>query len=563
MMHLMQRIVTCAIAAVTFLSAIALVFGDDLHNTTAPDDYAQVILQVPYGIKNSGVRNSAGLVAQDSTVASLFIVENYHPMPLDVTLKIEIPKPLIPEATIEGIGIDETADSYLLQAAFRLVTEFDDWYQLVTIRIPETAKPDTYVIRAAARFTGMIDGRPGEFELDQQAPVRVVAPSGLQNMLTVSDINIPADRDGNVDEKCAQNSLVLRSGLGIWGKILGGRQEDETAPVAFAGITMANHADEDAIVLVDWQVLDRQTRKEAEGFQIPQEFFEFHGGGDDRVYSQVFIPAGETAECVLPIFADKHKVLPGYYLGRVNIRLFGSDATVHVNDFDLTVRKMNWASIATTLYAMGIALGVGILLVIRNRMIFRRFKSRWLILIALFGSAKFLVSLAPRFFLNELFNGLLGPFSVFATGLFREGITNLFVMALVVLIPMPGVVTLSMLISLVLFCLLGGFNPVVILFMLVAMSTMEIGLYITGFTRRPEDHFTQRPKALMLAAIGMGTAGAFATFVDYNLYMLLYRLYYANWFIWTNILVVGFVYTAVFAPAGVILGNKLKKVATQ
>jgi hypothetical protein len=555
--------VICSITVVALFCAVMSASGNDFQKDAAPEDYGQVILQVPYGIKNSGVRNSAGLVAQDSTVASLFIVESYYQTPLDVTLKIEIPKPLMPETTIEGIEIDENADSYVIRSVFRLVTEFDDWYRLVTIRIPETARPDTYVIRATARFRGAIDGRPGAFACNQQASVRVVSPSELQTILTVPAIHIPADRDGNVDEKYAQNSLVLRSGLGILGKILGGQQGDEIAPVAFAGIKMANHAEEDAIALVDWQVLDPRSKKEADGFRIPREFLEIHGGGDDRVYTQVFIPAKEAVECVLPIFADTHKVLPGYYLGRIQIRLFGSDATVGVKDFNLTVRKMNWASIGTTLYAMVVALGGGIFLISRNRVIFQRFKSRWLILIALFGSAKFLVSLVPRFFLNELFNGILGPFSAFATGLFREGIVNLFIMALVVLIPLPGVVTLSMLMSLVLFCLLGGANPVIILFMMVSMSTMEIALYLTGFTRGPENHFSQRPKALILAALGMGMAGAFATFVDYNLYMLLYRLYYANWFILANIFIVGFTYTAIFAPAGVMLGNKLKRVATQ
>jgi hypothetical protein len=369
--------------------------------------------------------------------------------------------------------------------------------------------------------------------------------------------------DGNADEKCEQNSLVLRSGLGIWGKLLGGVEHDDVAPVAFAGIKMANHADENAIVLVDWQVLDLKTKKEVQGFRIPREFLEAHGGGDDKVYTQVFIPAKEVVECVLPIFADAEKVLAGQYLGRVGFRLFGSDAVIGIKDFNLTVRKMNWASIGTALYAMVVALGVGIFLVSRNRSIFRRFKSRWLIMIALFGSAKFLVSLVPRFFLNELFNGLLGPFSAFATGFFREGIANLFIMALVVLIPQPGVVTLSMLMSLVLFCLMGGANPVIILFMLVSMSTMEIALYLTGFTRKPDSRFSQSSKALLLAAFGMGTADAFATFVDYNLYMLLYRLYYANWFILANIFIVGFTYTAIFAPAGVMLGNKLKRVAAQ
>ncbi|MGD9248464.1 MAG: hypothetical protein PVI60_10930, partial [Desulfobacteraceae bacterium] len=346
----------CLITVVALFSAVVPALGNGFQKSVAPDDYGQVILQVPYGIKNSGVQNSDGLVAQDSMVASLFIVESYNPMPLDVALKIEIPKPLKPVTNIEGIEIGEDANSYLLYTTFKLVTEFDDWYKLVTIRIPATARPDKYFIRATARFKGMIDGQASEFVLDQQAAVRVVAPAGLQKLLTVSAIKIPADRDGKFDEKCAQNSLLLRSGLGILGKILGSRQENDATPAAFAGIKMANHADENAIALVSWQVLDRQTKEEAEGFRISQEFLDLHGGGDDRVYTQVFIPGKEAVEFVLPIFADKQKVLAGHYLGRVKIRLFGSDATLGVKDFDLTVKKMSWSSIGTTLYAMLVAL---------------------------------------------------------------------------------------------------------------------------------------------------------------------------------------------------------------
>ncbi len=545
---------------VVLFYAAGPIFGNGFKKSFDP---AQVILQIPYGIKNSGVKCSTGLVVQGSRVASLIIVESYHATPLFTDLRVEIPKPLKPEGSMEGIKIDESTDKYILHAKFKLITEFDDWYKLLTVLIPSTAMPGNYSIKATACCKGMIDGKQREFVLNQQAVVRVATPAELQKLLTVREIKIPADLDGKLDKKFAQNSLLLRSDLGLWGKVFGSREESDVAPVSFAGIRMANQADEDAIVLVSWEVLDPKTKKEVQGFRISQEFLDLHGKGEERIQTQVFIPGKKEVEFVLPIFADKDKILPGRYLGRVTSKLFGSDVIVRINDFELTVQKMSWATIGTTVYAIFITLGISIFLLIRNRMIFQRFKTRWLILIALFGSTKFLLSVVPRFFLTELFNGLLGPFAVFATGIFREGITYLFTMALVVLIPFPGVVTLSMLMSLVLFCLLGSFNPVVILFMMVAMSTMEITLYLIGFTRAHEQNFAQTNKALILAALGMGTASAFATFVDYNLYMLLYRLYYAKWYIWANILVVGFFYTSIFAPAGVMLGNKLKQVATE
>jgi hypothetical protein len=550
-----------AMAILVCRAALALAVGD------TPDGEAgavgQIILQVPYGLKNSDVTQSTGLAVQDSVISALVTVESYHQTPLDVDFTIELPAPLGLAGKVEGAEVHGTPDTVVLRVRFRLVTEFDDWYRLLNITIPADTAPGPYTLKAWARLDDAgPDGHP-PLVIRQAADIRVASQAQLQRLLTVSSIRIPADMEGRVDDKNEQNCLVLRSGLGVLGKLLDAGEDDDIRPAAFVAIRLANHADEDAAVLVDWQVLDAATGREAEGFRIPREFLDLHGGGDDRIRARVQIPAEGQTDVSLPIFADRGKALAGHYLGRVNVKLFGSDTRVVSREFDLNVRKMSWSSIATTLYAIGVALVMGVFLVVRHPMLLNRFKTRWLILIALFGSAKFLVSLVPRIFLNEVFNGLLGPFAAFATGLIREGITSLFVMSLVVLVPLPGVVTLSLLMSMILTCLMGSLSPVFILFMVVAMSTTEIALYFTGFTRANAPGFTTTRKALVLAALGMGAASAVAMFVDYHLYMLLYRLYYADWFIGANIVIVGFLYAAIFAPAGVILGNKLQKVAME
>ncbi len=559
MMKLLIGIVVFAMMVMRGAPAVAV--GDSSPEEVS--DLGQIILQIPYGVKNSDVKQNTGLAIRPSVVSALVIVESYHPASLGVDFYIELPKPLRLDRQVEGVTVLEKPDKYLLCARFSLVTEFDDWHRLLNIRIPADTDPKRYTIRAQARFHDVGHGRQGDPVIRQKADIRVAGQEELQRLLTISSISIPADMEGRVDEKNEKNCLVLRSGLGILGKILDAGEEDDLRPASFVAIRLDNHADEDIAALVHWEVLDAVTKKEVEGFRVSREFIELHGGGDDRIYARIQVPAKKDALFTLPVFADRAEVLAGQYIGRINVTLFGSNVRVVSKEFDLTVKKMSWSSIALTLYAIGVALVMGIFLVLRRPVLLRRFKTRWLILIALFGSAKFLVSLVPRIFLNELFNGLLGPFAVFATGLIREGITSLFVMALVVLVPLPGVVALSMLMSMVLTCLMGGLSPVIILFMVVAMSTSEIALYLTGFTRANGSSLAATKKALVLAALGMGAAGAFAVFVDYHLYMLLYRLYYADWFIRANIVIVGFLYTAIFAPAGVILGQKLQKVATE
>lgn len=558
----MNRGITCPFVVLLLLCMVEPATGMRLPSPGSDSPMGQVILQVPYGITNSDVRNRTGLVVRDSVITSMVIVESYSPAPFDAVLTVEIPKPFLPVKTGEDFEIREETDKYVLSARFRLITEFDDWYRLLQIRIPATVRPDEYLIQAKARLSGP-DRRMQNTIIDRRARIRVVAPGELDRLLLVPAINIPADMEGKTDEKKEKNCLVLRSGMGFLGSLLGSGEDDDVLPVSFVAVRMINRAEEDAALLVGWEVLDATTGQEARGFRISREFLELHGGGDDRIYSQILAPAGQAIDFTLPIFADREKVLAGQYVGRVYVKLFGSETTLLTREFALTVRKMSWSSIATALYAIGVAIAVGLFLMIRHPRLLRRFKTRWLILIALFGSVKFMVSLVPRVFLNELFNGLLGPFSVFATGLIREGMTSVFVMALVVLVPLPGVVTLSMLMSMILTCMMGNFNPVFILFMAVSMSTMEITLYLTGFTRENKNGFTRTKTALLLAALGMGAANAFATFVDYNLMMLLYRLYYAKWFILANIIVVGFFYAAIFAPAGVMLGNRLRRVATE
>jgi hypothetical protein len=555
-------------SAIAFVTIVPLLtcspaFGGVFAGAGEQGCPGRVMLQVPYGIENTNVKQRTGLMVQGSRLTAMVMAESYHSDPLGVTLILELPKPLKVDGSMTDFEIEERDDTFVLSVRFILVTEFDNWHRLLNIVVPSETAPGRYPVKARAHYVGTLPGQADDFVIHQQAVVQVVTQQALQNLIAVPTINIPADMDGRVDGKREKNCLVLRHGLGALGQIFGVGDDDNLLPVAFAAVRMVNHADADLAASVGWTVLDPQTKKEVDGFRISREFLEMHGGGDDRINTQLLIPAGQKAEFTLPVYADRGKVMAGRYLGRVDVGLFGSDFTLASYEFDLAVRKMSWSSVVTTLYAMGIALGLGIFLLIRHPALLRRFKTRWLVLVALFGATKFLVSLVPRIFLNELLNGLLGPFACFATGLIREGISSLFIMTLVVLVPLPGVVTLSLLMSTILTCLMGNFNPLIILFMVVTMSTSEIVLYVTGFTRAGAQDFTRTRKALIRAALGMGVANAFATFVDYNLYMLLYRLFYAKWFVWANIIVVGLIYSAVFAPAGVMLGNKLQRTAVE
>lgn len=49
-------------------------------------------------------------------------------------------------------------------------------------------------------------------------------------------------------------------------------------------------------------------------------------------------------------------------------------------------------------------------------------------------------------------------------------------------------------------------------------------------------------------------------YVSFSVWMILYRLFYSDWYIAVNLLINGFLYTFIGTWFGISLGNRLKKV---
>ncbi len=184
--------------------------------------------------------------------------------------------------------------------------------------------------------------------------------------------------------------------------------------------------------------------------------------------------------------------------------------------------------------------------------------------IGLISSLHFVVSYASRLAGNVIAS-VTGPFYIFIAGIGNEGLTSTLMAALVVLVPRPGVVTLS---SLTVFLLnatfTGQFGVADVLFVSVSIALAEGCLAATGVTSTSSFRMPrQRPTLSMLltAAGAIGLANGGTLFAQYCLSQALYRLYFPLWYVVAVSLVTGVAYGAVGAAAGTLLGFQLRRTA--
>lgn len=112
-----------------------------------------------------------------------------------------------------------------------------------------------------------------------------------------------------------------------------------------------------------------------------------------------------------------------------------------------------------------------------------RFKTRNLVLIALFGTVSFAAINLPMTILWELSHAIFGPFSFLFTGLFNEILLYMLIASLVVLIPKPGVIGLFMMVRFLLGGFItGSFTPIIFITLSVNAILLELMLY-AGYNR--------------------------------------------------------------------------------
>lgn len=390
----------------------------------------------------------------------------------------------------------------------------------------------------------------------------MVTPEEASALIKIENVDIPSDVEGEVQTRYEANTIISPQDRGILGRLL---FQDSNSHLAatHAMLELRNQFNEDIIVHVSFDILNKVDRKRVEWLRLPHCDKEVTAIGKGEIYTQALVKGNGITVVTLPITIDNYTAIAGDYLSQTKAAIFGSNSVVDMVESDLKIVTMNYTSLFVTALSVVITFLWFFVAWAKRRRIFHGFKTRYLVLAGLFGTTTFAVSTVPATIIGNIAHIFLGPFSFLVTGIFNEMVLYMLIVSLVILIPRIGIISMvTMMRFLLAGIMFGHFSLPSFLWYASTGFILELALYLFKLISTDgKNNLLNSSSVFLRFALSCGLADAFISFIFLNVSMTLYRLYYANWYIIMYVTISGFLYTAMAAPLGVMLGNKLKKTA--
>lgn len=544
---------------------IAIPYGTiEATNTTDPS------VSTVLNITPEASAQKASLVLQGIEMTATVLIRNglEAPVNFDVVLQVPASFQVLPNDPVwdnEGVvlnsdGIEGAILSYRSSGKFTVESEV--WYSQLTLKIPDEVLPNDTQIRGYVLFKNTLGD---QWERSVVTSLRSTSLDEIVEQLRIDDIMMPTDLSGLSDPRQRPDAISsprpLLGGLGKW---FGAKAVpmDEFQPIAYQTVHIHNQGRETIHAIV--ASMNRDTKNgNPVSFLSPPDAV---NAGTDRSLAFVSLAGESTTPVSLPIFFDPLAQLrrdftgAGQFERAIEVKVWGSDATVLRATRPLLIVTPNFhALLITSLVVVVTGLGVGLLLCFHLQL-FSHFSTKQLILISLFGTTIFIAINVPSTLLTNLISALLGPISSLVTGLINEMLYYALLTSLLMLIPKFGVITLVSAVRILLGGVtLGLLTPTILLHAVTAALLLEAGFLIAR--RIALNSGSVGGANLLTLALIFGLCDAFTVYVDFQLSMTLYRLFYADWYILTRILVDGFSYTFIGVLLGKRLGSGLWRVA--
>ena len=514
----------------------------------------------------------ASLVLQGIEMTATVLVRNGLEAPVTFQVVLQVPASFrvlphnpvwnseVKEDAPNPSAIEEAVLSYRSSGEFTVESEV--WYSQLTLKIPDEPLPKNAQVRGRVFFENTSGD---QWERSVTTPLRSASLDEIAGQLRIEDITMPTGPSGASDPRQRRDTISyprpLLGGLGKWFGAKAG-PTDEYQPVAYQTVHLHNRGQETVHAIVASMNRDTQNGEPVPFLSPPDAV----NAGTNRSLAFVSLTGESTTSVPLPIYlnplSQQHQDFTGagQYERAIEVKLWGSDATaLHATRPLLIVTPNLHALLVTSLVTVVTGLGIGLLLCFHSQL-FTRFSTKQLILISLFGTTIFIAVNVPSTLLTNLISALLGPISSLVTGLINEMLYYALLTSLLMLIPKFGVITLVTAVRLLLGGVtLGLLTPTILLHAVTAVLLLEVGFQITR-------KITLNSGAigganLPILALIFGLCDAFTVYIDFQLSMTLYRLFYADWYILTRILVDGFTYTFIGVLLGKRLGSGLWRVA--
>ena len=501
-------------------------------------------------------------VTPGTQTAALFSIENRDSAGKAIVITISLPPGFSPAGSQENWEINEQADHYVLTRQELLAGGYSQWYDLLSFQVASELPPGKYTAAVTAG------------EITQQVPINVGVGTGdAAAPVTIAGIVLPLDKDGKTDDRMGRNVLVLRDRQWdyyknlVVGKGASNQEIEAIHPVTHLGVDIVNPSGVQKLAVVTVRLLDAASHQSVNGLFTPGSTNEDVNGGaldSQKNYLEAFtaLNGDSWQRLQIPVYADERDLTGGTtYILQAELQDGMKPPLVCEVPF-IVVKKDNKALVVVSIATLIVLAGLFVALS-RLQQVLTELKTRWLVTIALFGAAAFAVVNVPSTLLNDFFHILLGPFGFLITGLFSGVFLYMMVVALVILIPRPGVVALMTLVRMLLGMLaFGQISPIVLLNYGMQALLLELLIYgsgMYGWLQKREDESIPWGKIVLLA-ISCAVADTISTYVGLQAMAFLYRMYYAAWYIALVLSINGFIYTVVGAACGTALGKRLARV---
>ena len=514
----------------------------------------------------------ASLVLQDIEMTATVLVRNGLEVPVTFHMVLQVPASfqVLPHSPVWDSEVKETAPNpsairrevLSYHSSGKFTVESEVWYSQLTLKIPDEPLPEDAQIRGRVFFENASGDR---WERSVTTPLRSASLDEIAAQLRIEDITMPTGPNGISDPRQRSDTISyprpLLGGLGKWFGAKAG-PIDEYQPVAYQTVHIHNQGKETVHAIVASMNRDTQDGEPVPFLSPPDAV----NAGTDRSLAFVSLTGESTTPIALPIYLDplaqQHQDFTGAggYERAIEVKIWGSDATALRATRPLLIVTPNLhALLVTSLVTVLTGLGIGLLLCFHSQL-FTRFSTKQLILISLFGTTIFIVVNVPSTLLTNLISALLGPISSLVTGIINEMLYYALLTSLLILIPKFGVITLVTAVRLLLGGVtLGLLTPTILLHAVTAVLLLEVGFQIAR--KITLDSGAIGGANLLTLALIFGLCDALTVYIDFQLSMTLYRLFYADWYILTRILVDGFTYTFIGVLLGKRLGSGLWRVA--
>ncbi|MCZ6553880.1 MAG: ATP-binding cassette domain-containing protein, partial [SAR324 cluster bacterium] len=462
--------------------------------------------------------------------------------------------------------VGELPRSRRVQRSVKLSVPGERFLVLVPLRVSRAktrdgaqggAPPHTPV---QARLHWEVSGE-GIEPLQGSLEVRVAPAGALLDGLHAERTRLPVDGEGRPQATRPADRIVLDPPwFGLFGEWLGWwRPADPLQPAAFARPTLRNENGGGLLVLARSYVTREGEREALGAFGNPALL------GDAAAAGLVRLPAQGRTELVHPLFLDERGAGAGRYRYCTTWSLWGAagEAISHCQAFRVSRSPLlGWAAIwgltGLSLLAVGWAF-------FRMSRWLSRFAVRDLVLIALTAGLAFVAVSLPYAVVHPAASLVAGPFVFLVEGLWFKALLFLLLGSLFALVPRPGVYLLFYLLWMTIQAAINAhYTPQVVLFAGAAVVTIESGLWIAGITRRGNPMGRGAPMGpggrpaggiagRLAAAAVVGLCEAGVVFWHLQLIKVLYRVYFADWYVLLQSVSEG-VYTALGLATGLGLG---------